>query len=290
MWLWWIVSLIILVICIIFAVRVYANSRRLHRLISFGDTSSPGSPNSSLKLRPIAHQDQEIAELHMKLRILEGNAINYSMQLSRLNERVEIIEGVNPRKVKPTTKNDDEDWEELYFESLDKNEKLENELDLTRNKLEELEASASEMIQIEKDFSAQQSNLEQQLVEAHSLQYTIVALQHKLEGAEEREKQLRSQLAIEENIRKELKHMRQQYARVQSEATELRNRILEVNKRDILLQQKLAHLNELESSIQNSEYDKTELQKTVGEIILENELLATKLTELQEKLSHEKYV
>ena len=291
MWLWWIVSVIVLVVCLIFAIRAFAASRHLQRLISSENPSLHNAPDI-LKIKPnvtITRQEQEIAELRMKLRGLEENANNYGMQISRLTGRVEVMEAVSPQKVSFSSKNEDENWKELYFETLDKNEKLENELDSTRSTLEDLETRVAEIMQNERDFSAQQSNLEQRLIEVQFLQNSIRELQQKLEGGEQREKQLRTELAAEENTREELKKMKQQYGLMYSEASELRNRISEVNNRDLLLQQKLSRLGELESNFQNSESDKTELRRTVEEIILENELLSSKLTDLQEKLAQEKY-
>ena len=290
MWVWWIVSVIVLVICIIFAVRVFATSRQLQRLISFSDTSSRVSQDTNLKIKPnitIIRQEQEIAELRLKLRMLEENSINHAMLVSRLSERMEKMEGLKA-PVKNSSKNEDENWEELYYDLIDKNDKLESELDLARIKLEDLEVQVAGMLQNERGFSLQQSNAEKLLLETHSLQNNLGELQQKLEGALGREEELRAELSSQVNSGIELTQLKQQYARLQSEATELRNRITEISNRDILLQHKLTRLAELESSVQNSEYEKIELQKTVEDIISENTLLAGKLTELQEKLRREK--
>ena len=290
MWVWWIVSVIVLVICIIFAVRVFATSRQLQRLISFSDTSSRVSQDTNLKIKPnitIIRQEQEIAELRLKLRMLEENSINHAMLVSRLSERMEKMEGLKAPG-ENSSKNEDENWEELYYDLIDKNDKLESELDLARIKLEDLEVQVAGMLQNERVFSLQQSNAEKLLLETHSLQNNLGELQQKLEGALEREEELRAELSAQVNSGIELTQLKQQYARLQSEATELRNRITEISNRDILLQHKLTRLAELESSVQNSEYEKIELQKTVEDIISENTLLAGKLTELQEKLRREK--
>ena len=290
MWVWWIVSVIVLVICIIFAVRVFATSRQLQRLISFSDTSSRVSQDTNLKIKPnitIIRQEQEIAELRLKLRMLEENSINHAMLVSRLSERMEKMEGLKASG-ENSSKNEDENWEELYYDLIDKNDKLESELDLARIKLEDLEVQVAGMLQNERGFSLQQSNAEKLLLETHSLQNNLGELQQKLEGALGREEELRAELSSQVNSGIELTQLKQQYARLQSEATALRNRITEISNRDILLQHKLTRLAELESSVQNSEYEKIELQKTVEDIISENTLLAGKLTELQEKLRREK--
>ncbi len=65
---------------------------------------------------------------------------------------------------------------------------------------------------------------------------------------------------------------------------------MDINNRDILLQQKINRLTELESTIKISEYEKMDIRKNIEEIIKENEALVAKLQELQEKLNSEKYV
>ena len=57
----------------------------------------------------------------------------------------------------------------------------------------------------------------------------------------------------------------------------------------MVLQQKINRLTELESTIEISEYEKMDIRKSIEEIIVENEALAAKLQELQDKLNAEKY-
>lgn len=105
-----------------------------------------------------------------------------------------------------------------------------------------------------------------------------------------REKDLQQQLEAQKELYKDFELLQQQYAHVQSEADELKNRIMDINNRDILLQQKINRLTELESTIKISEYEKMDIRKNIEEIIKENEALVAKLQELQEKLNSEKYV
>ena len=96
-------------------------------------------------------------------------------------------------------------------------------------------------------------------------------------------------LEVQKEIYKNFELLQQQHAFIQSEADELRNRIKEINNRDVLLQQKINRLTELESTIEISEYEKMDIRKSIEEIITENEALALKLQELQDKLNAEKY-
>jgi len=130
---------------------------------------------------------------------------------------------------------------------------------------------------------------ENELNKAHTLQNKIGELQRELEGAAEREQDLQQQLEAQKELYKDFELLQQQYAYIQSEADELRNRIKDINNRDVLLQQKINRLTELESTIEISEYEKMDIRKSIEEIIIENEALAVKLQELQEKLNAEKY-
>jgi uncharacterized protein YydD (DUF2326 family) len=90
-----------------------------------------------------------------------------------------------------------------------------------------------------------------ELNKAHTLQNKIGDLQRELEGAAQREQELEQQLEAQKELYKDFESLQQQYAFIQSEADELRNRIKEINNRDVVLQQKINRLTELESTIRD---------------------------------------
>ena len=64
----------------------------------------------------------------------------YYNELKKLQQRIQQLEKTKGTGDKQMGKDDsEEDWEELYYQSGDEKEKLENELDLTTQKLEEAE-------------------------------------------------------------------------------------------------------------------------------------------------------
>jgi len=280
MWLWWIISLVILLASIIFSLYIFFSSYKPSQYKKAGSSKSA----MSILQKPLMFGIQKY-NTSLKLNDEENNSQLYFNELNKLQQRIQSLE---KNKVAKTTI-EDENWEELYYEVHEAKEKMENELDLTTQKLEETESLVNELKIKQSAWKEKQSQLENELNKAQSLQNIIGGLQRELEGAAERESELQQQLFQQRDLYANFELLQQQYASVQSDADELRNRITEINNRDVLLQQKISRLTELESTIETAEYEKMDLRKSVEDIILENTALATKLQELQEKLNTEKY-
>jgi chromosome segregation ATPase len=213
----------------------------------------------------------------------------YYTELKQLQERIQALEKSNNPSGNKEKFDKDENWEELYYQIHDEKEKMESELDITNQKLEEAESYLNELKERERVWKEKRSELEMQLNKAHSLQNKIGELQRELEGSLNRETDLQQQLEAQKDLIRDFELLQQQYIQLQSESDELRNRMSELNNRDLLLQEKNKRLTELESTIEISEYEKMDIRKTVEGIITENDALVTKLQELQEKLNAEKY-
>ena len=286
MWLWWIVSLVILAASIIFSLYIFYSSYKG----SSSKTDFPfrKQPNIIRKSLPFTKQ-QVISSLKLKLQAVENNSMLYYNELKKLQQRIQVLEknkGINDKK----GYEEDENWEELYYDVSEQKEKMENELDLTGQKLEEAESLIKELKRKESAWKEKRSEMENELNKAHTLQNKIGELQRELEGAAAREQELQQQLQTQQELYKDYEVIKQQYSLVQSEADDLRNRIKEISNRELLLQQKINRVTELESNIEISEYEKVDIRKSIEEIIVENEALAAKLQDLQEKLNAEKYV
>ena len=287
MWLWWIVSMLILAGSIVFALYIfYSNYKASPEKKKFTLHSNFPVEES---IFPISKK-QVISSLKLKLQSVEHNSLLYSNELKKLQERIQALEK-NKGSGNPKEKGieDDENWQELYYQIHDDKEKMESELDLTNQKLEETENLLEEYKRRQTAWKEKRSELENELSRTQSIHQKIEELQRELAGAQEREKGLHQELEVQNEIYKNFELLQQQHAFIQSEADELRNRIKEINNRDILLQQKISRLTELESTMEISEHEKADIKKILEEIIVENVALATKLQELQEKLNSEKY-
>ena len=287
MWLWWVVSLIILVASIALALYIYYSSYKTTPRQKEALARKTYTPQ--FKFFSVTKQ-QVIASLKLKLQAVENNSALYYNELKKLQARIQTIEK-NSYSAKPENKNSafDENWEELYYETHEQKEKLENELDALTQAMEKAALQLDEATAKEKSLIENQSALESELNRAYELQNKIGDLQRKLQGAAERESNLKKELEDLKHLKEDYDLLQQQYAHLQSEADELQNRMIEMKNQDILSKQKINRLTELESTIEVSEYEKMDIRKSIEDIIIENEALAAKLQELQEKLNSEKY-
>lgn len=285
MWLMWIVSLLILTAAILFSLYIFYGSDKIWPLKNNDITKNSGGIK---KFIPVTKQ-QIISSLKLKLQSVEQNSMLYHEELKKLQQRIQILEKDKPGSQKNKETAEDENWEELYYDIHDAKEKMESELDLANQKLEETEGLVQVLKSREQAWKEKRAELESELTKVSALQNKIEELQSQLEGSTIREQDLQLQLVTQQELYKDYELIKQQYSYIQSEADELRNRIKEITNRDILLQQKINRLTELESTNEISEYEKMEIRKNIEEIILENEALAAKLKDLQDKLNSENY-
>ena len=118
MWIWWIISLIILIACVIFAWRMIVSSYEFlpsdkRYFWKFGkDTSSEND-------KP-ARQSDSIRKLNMKVQAVEDNTTFYQIQFTKFQERLRALEDAKFHAVSatqaPKKQEEEEDWKEMYFE------------------------------------------------------------------------------------------------------------------------------------------------------------------------------
>lgn len=270
MWIWWIISLIILIACVIFAWRMIVSSYEFlpsdkRYFWKFGkDTSSEND-------KP-ARQSDSIRKLNMKVQAVEDNTTFYQIQFTKFQERLRALEDAKFHAVSatqaPKKQEEEEDWKEMYFEENEAKEKLENELDATNHLLEESQNKLKELSENSFRWIQLQSDYESRLLELQSRQNQVEILQNQLNAAGEREKELEQLLISEITVREKYSMLQKEYIELQSEADDLRRRMIELSKRDLHLEMRLVHLNELESKLAICEEEKSKLKARI-----ENHLL-----------------
>lgn len=140
MWIWWVISLIILIACVIFTYRMIISSYEflpVDKNKLYGSKIFPGSNTNVLKKR-------DILSLYSKLQKMEESSSFYDIQFSKLLQRLKVLEEMQGRPSEQrviTGKKDEENpiaigWKELYYEENELKERLENELDEMSRKLE----------------------------------------------------------------------------------------------------------------------------------------------------------
>ena len=271
MWIWWIISLIILIACIIFAYRMIVSSYEFlpsdkRFFLGFNKNSNTDDTTTLV-------QRDAFKALKNKVQSVEDNTTFYEIQFSKFQQRLKALEELNSLKPPPekiSKPQEEEDWKELYYEENTMKEKLENELDDTRQLLEAAVIKLKESRENTTQWAELKSDYETRLQDLQSLQNHIELLKRQLEASAEREKELEQLLISEITIREKYSMLQREYTELQSEADDLRRRIVEISKRDVNLEIRLVHLTELESKLALCEEEKSKLKSTLERLMKSN--------------------
>ncbi len=235
MWVWWIISLIILISCIIFAYKMIVSSyeflpadKRLFFRFNKNPTVSTNFPDNPDALKILRNKVQHV----------EDNTTFYHIQFSKFQDRLKVMEekiAMAPQKINtPATGNvgfeDEEDWKELYYEENSKKELLENELDFTKQALEEAQNKLTQTEGKTERWTQLQSDYELRLNDLQSMQNEAMLLQKQLDASIGREKELEQLLLSEITMREKFALLQKEYTQLLSENDDLRRRSVEIKK------------------------------------------------------------
>ena len=187
MWIWWIISLIILIACVIFAYRMIVSS---YDFLPADKRYFLGFFKNTPQAEPSPQQKEAIKALNNKVESVEESATFYQIQFTKLQERLKVLEDLNKSQFNPeviSKPKEEEDWKEMYFEENEVKEKLENELDVTRQMLEETETKLKESLESSSRWVHLQSDYETKLQEIDSMQSEIEILKKQLTASTKRE-------------------------------------------------------------------------------------------------------
>jgi len=265
--------MLVLIACAIFAYRMIISSyeflplekRSLIHLFRQEEREQPREP---------AAGQEVLRTLHHKLRSVEDSNSYYQIQLTKLQERLRVLEELNNspgtavQKEKEPVASVTEDWKELYYEENERKEKIENELDDTRQQLEEVEAQLKAAVEQNLRWTEIQSDYESRLTENDAGREKIAALEHQLAASAEREKELEQLLLSEITIREKYVVLQKEYIELQSQSDSLHRIMVDLSKKNFNLETRLAYLSELESKLAICEAEKAKLKAR-----LENHLL-----------------
>lgn len=278
MWIWWIISLVVLIACFIFAYKVIVSSYDL----------LPADKKNFLSFKKVSHsgnhsqRPEAIWDLKKKLQQVEETSSYYEIQFSKMQERLKALEAkYQTEQQMPVSKNDDqEDWKEMYYEENEVKEKLENELDITRQKLEEAEKQLSKIETDNSKWTALQSDYDARLNDLQSMQNNLGLLQRQLEAAAGREKELELSLAAEINAKKQYSKLESENARLNSENDEMRKQLVEIHNKEKELEIGLSRLHELENQVAIYEEEKAKMIANLEMMVNQNKMASTMKTSL----------
>ncbi|HVZ96925.1 MAG TPA: hypothetical protein VG847_08630 [Chitinophagaceae bacterium] len=271
MWIWWILSILVLIACAIFAYRMIISS---YEFLPLDKRSLGLFPTKEKKEKEELSGHEALRNLNHKLRSVEDSNTYYQLQLTKLQERLRVLEELNiskdyqPLPPGQQIKEPEEDWKELYYEENERKEKIENELDETKQRLEEAEEELRLAAEKNLQWMQLQSDYESRLRESDSFKDQIASLEQQLAGSAEREKELEQLLLSEITIREKYVVLQKEYIELQSQSDSLNRIMVELSKKNMNLETRMAYLSELESKLAICEAEKAKLKAR-----LENHLL-----------------
>ncbi len=274
MWIWWIISLIVLVAAFIFTYHMIVSSNDYlpeDKKFSFGfkkDFSESGSPG----------QQEIIRNLRNQLKLVEENAAFYEIQFTKFQQRLKVLEEscASQQDCSPQVKQDEEDWKELYYQENEVKEKLENELDETRQKLEAAESELNSIKENKSQSAALKSDYDARLNDLQSMQNNIGLMQRQLEAAAQREKELEEILLSEITIKKKYAQLESQHLALQSENDDLRRQIFVAIQKVKELESRSLRLNELESTVSIFKEEKAKIIADLETVVSKNKMFSFK--------------
>jgi chromosome segregation ATPase len=276
MWIWWLISLVVLIACFIFAYKVIMSSYDFlpadkKNIFSFKKNTFSENGASS-------QRSEVIWDLKNQLKKVEETSSFYEIQFSKLQQRLKALEAQyesQQQKIASPVKEDEEDWKELYYEENEVKEKLENELDVTRQKLEEIETKLNSFSQEDSKWKSLQSDYDARLNDLQSMQNNIGLLQRQLEAAAAREAELEISLMAEIETKKQLANIQSENARLKSENDDLRRQIVEISKKEKEMEGGLSRLYELEKRVAMYEEEKAKMIADLELMVNQNKIFST---------------
>lgn len=276
MWIWWLISLVVLIACFIFAYKVIMSS---YDFLPADKKNIFSFKKNTFSENGVSSQRSEVIwDLKNQLKKVEETSSFYEIQFSKLQQRLKALEAQyesQQQKITAPPKEDEEDWKELYYEENEVKEKLENELDVTRQKLEEIEAKLNSFSQDDSKWKSLQSDYDARLNDLQSMQNNIGLLQRQLEAAAAREAELEISLMAEIETKKQLANIQSENARLKSENDDLRRQIVAISKKEKEMEGGLSRLHELEKRVAMYEEEKAKMIADLELMVNQNKIFST---------------
>lgn len=227
MWIWWIVSLIILIACIVFAYRMIVSS---YDFLPADKKYLPRFGKNTARTKSLSPDQESSGNLNSRLQSIEEANAFREIQFSKFQQRLKLLEERFDSTSKPyedLRKSDNEDWKEMYYEENERKEKLENELDETRQQLETNEALLQQLRKNNRDRTSLISDHDSMTYDHQSMRQSIEMMQKQIVAASEREKELEQLLHVEIEAKKTYSRLESEQRRLQFENEDLRRQIVE---------------------------------------------------------------
>lgn len=275
MWIWWLISLVVLIACFIFAYKVIMSS---YDFLPVDKKSIFSFKKNTFTETNVSQRSEAIWDLKNQLKKVEETSSFYEIQFSKLQQRLKTLEAQyesKQQKIAAPGKEEEEDWKELYYEENEVKEKLENDLDVTRQKLEEVEMKLNSISQDDSKWKSLQSDYDARLNDLQSMQNNIGLLQRQLEASSAREAELEISLLKEIETKKQFSNIESDNARMKSENEDLRRQIIEISEKEKELEVGVLRLHELEKRVAMYEEEKAKMIADLELMVNQNKIFST---------------
>lgn len=275
MWIWWLISLVVLIACFIFAYKVIMSS---YDFLPVDKKSIFSFKKNTFTETNVSQRSEAIWDLKNQLKKVEETSSFYEIQFSKLQQRLKTLEAQyesQQQKIAAPGKEEEEDWKELYYEENEVKEKLENDLDVTRQKLEEVEMKLNSISQDDSKWKSLQSDYDARLNDLQSMQNNIGLLQRQLEASSAREAELEISLLKEIETKKQFSNIESDNARMKSENEDLRRQIIEISEKEKELEVGVLRLHELEKRVAMYEEEKAKMIADLELMVNQNKIFST---------------
>lgn len=276
MWIWFSISMLLVIACIIFGIYSFISSRTLQKSIlpesKYKNTGYQGNdlPFLISVNDPGILQKQTLVKLKTKLKAVEESSLLSVRYLEELKKRIEALESAGNLTVETEEakwNNEGEDWEKLYYDIKREKQSLEDNLNQVKDILQENISKVQDLEKQRTGWAAIKSEVESKINEIHSLQNIIEELQRNVDGGRERERELAKELAYEKSKHLGQELMQTENNRLRSEVDMLTNSLAEMNRRNVLMEEKIKGLTELGSILEISEYEKMGIKNSFKQLL-----------------------
>ena len=253
----WVISLIVIIATFVLVYKMLVTSSEFF-------SSDKLSPLKSLKAGHSRDKfyRQSLSLLNSKIKSLEDSNAYYEIQFSKLqlqiNSGQNIHQAMQTQTEPPTLiKEEEEDWEEMYYQENEQKVQIENELDKTLQALDQLRQKLLNQEEKNENLGALRSNYDARMIELKSMQNQMNGLEKKLEGAAEREHELNTLLQKEIDLKKVYAKMEKENVRLRSETQDQKRQLTEMYAKEKEFSKQLAQTRELQSQLGMYENEKS---------------------------------
>lgn len=226
----------------------------------------------------LSRSQKTVAELNLKIKSLEETTLYYQNLFHEIRDQLRALEN-QKQQVKEIKADDlpvqgeyEEDWKELYFEENEKKEALENELDSTSQRLEEVEKLLQEQQVMGENVNNLRAELSAAYEEIDTHKRTITQLQERMQAKSPHEEEC-EKIAVEyKRLRENQQVLQQENARLKAQSEDQKEQLMTLSQKRGEQERIMKRNGELESVVSLYRMENGSVKRRVEEMISQNKM------------------